>query len=231
MKTILITGTRKGIGRGLAEHYILNKWRVFGCSRGESTVTLGNYRHWSLDITDESVVVKMLGEIGTHWELGALVNNAGIASMNHCLLTPLESVRKVFETNVLGAFLLCREAAKLMQRRTGGGRIVNLTSVASPLNLEGEAAYAASKAAVESLTRTLARELAPFKITVNAVGPGPIQTDLVKGIPEYKMQDVVNRQAIPRWGTVADVANVVDFFLRPESDFITGQIIYLGGVN
>ena len=90
--------------------------------------------------------------------------------MNHALLTPIDTVRQILETNVAGTFLFCREAAKLM-RRQGRGRIVNFTSVATPLALAGEAAYASSKAAVVTLTRALSWELAPFSITVNAVDP------------------------------------------------------------
>jgi 3-oxoacyl-[acyl-carrier protein] reductase len=162
--------------------------------------------------------------------LDGLIYNAGIAAMNHALLTPLDSVRRVLETNVVGTFLLCREAAKLM-RSARGGRIVNLTTVAVPLRLEGESIYAASKAAVEMLTRILARELAPLGITCNAVGPTPIATDLIGGVPADKIDRLLAMQAIHRLGEPRDVANVTDFFLRPESDFITGQVLYLGGVS
>ena len=165
-----------------------------------------------------------------HGSVDALLNNAGIASMNHCLLTQASTVNQVMQTNVVGTFLFCREFAKLM-RTSEQPRIVNFTTVAHPLNLEGEAIYAASKAAVESLTRIMARELAELRITVNAVGPTPVQTDLVKGVPAEKMAALIARQAIPRYGKVEDVINAVDFFLRPSSDFITGQVLYLGGVT
>ena len=98
------------------------------------------------------------------------------------------------------------------------------------LRLEGEAIYTASKAAVESLTATLARELAPFGITVNAVGPTPIETDLTRNVPREKLEAIVARQAIQRFGEPRDVLHVVDFFLDPASDFVTGQVLYLGGV-
>jgi 3-oxoacyl-[acyl-carrier protein] reductase len=116
-------------------------------------------------------------------------------------------------------------------RHTENGRIINFTTVAHPLNLEGEAIYAASKAAVESLTRILARELAELKITVNSIGPTPIETDLIRGVPQEKMDALLARQALSRMGEVRDVINAVDFYLREESDFITGQVLYLGGIN
>jgi len=129
----------------------------------------------------------------------------------------------------VGTFLFSREAAKLM-KANGYGRIVNLTTVAVPLKLEGEAIYVASKAAVLSLTQVLARELAEFGITVNAVGPVPIDTDLIRGVPKDKIDRLLARQAIPRLGTFEDVANIIDFYLKRESDFVTGQNLYLGGV-
>jgi 3-oxoacyl-[acyl-carrier protein] reductase len=116
-----------------------------------------------------------------------------------------------------------------MQRRRYG-RIVNFTSVTVPFKLEGEAVYAASKAAVISLTEIIAREAAPFNVTVNAVGPTPIETDLIRGVPKKKMKALLARQAIHRYGAFEDISNVVDFYLSPNSDFITGQTIFLGGV-
>jgi 3-oxoacyl-[acyl-carrier protein] reductase len=110
------------------------------------------------------------------------------------------------------------------------GRIVNFASVAVPLKLEGEAIYAASKAAVISLTQILAREFADFGVTVNAIGPGPIRTDLIRGVSPQKLDALIERQAIKRYGEPRDVIHVIDFFVQPASDFVTGQVIFLGGV-
>jgi 3-oxoacyl-[acyl-carrier protein] reductase len=162
-------------------------------------------------------------------KVSALLNNAGIASMNHILLTPLHTVQRIMSTNVVGTFLFCREAAKLMQKNNYG-RIVNFATVATPLNLEGESIYAASKAAIESLTRVLARELAPGNITVNALGPTPVKTDLIRSVPQAKMDALLARQSIRRFGEMRDISNVIDFFLQPQSDFVTGQVVFLGGV-
>lgn len=229
-KVTVVTGARKGIGRQLAEHFLASGHRVVGCSRGPSDLSHPLYRHFLLDVGDEAGVVELVSTVRQDYgRLDHLINNAGIASMNHSLLTPASTFRRVLETNLVGSFLFAREAAKVM-RRARLGRIVNFSTVAVPLNLEGEGAYVASKAAVESMTRVLARELAEYGITVNAIGPTPIATDLLRSIPENKIDMLVKRQAIRRLGTVGDVKNVIEFFLREESSFITGQTIYLGGV-
>ena len=226
----LITGTRKGIGRALVEHYVRAGHRVVGCSRREPEWRLEGYRHFLADVGEESEVERLFVDLRKNYRrLDHLINNAGIAAMNHAVLTPVSTVERVFRTNVFGTFLFCREAARLMQRRSYG-RIVNFATVATPLKLEGEAVYAASKAAVMSLTEVLAREFAPWGITVNAVGPTPIDTDLIRAVPEEKIQALIARQAIRRRGTFADVLNVVDFFIREESGFVTGQTLFLGGV-
>jgi 3-oxoacyl-[acyl-carrier protein] reductase len=229
-QVILITGARKGIGRSLAEHYLGQGHSVVGCSRKDSELTHDHYTHNCLDVSDETAVQRMFADIAAkNGRLDVLINNAGIASMNHVLLTSAAKAREIMETNFIGTFLMCREAARLMKKNEFG-RIVNLASVATPLKLEGEAVYAASKAAVISFTEVIARELASFGITVNCIGPTPIATDLIKSVPEEKLDKIISLQAIKRRGTFADVTNVVDFLIRPESDFITGQVIFLGGV-
>tara|TARA_R110002167_G_scaffold199960_4_gene403310 strand:- start:480 stop:1178 length:699 start_codon:yes stop_codon:yes gene_type:complete len=228
---MVITGTRKGIGRYLAEYYVNKGYQVIGCSRSEMDVEIEGYEHFCLDVADEQAVQKMMREVRKKYgRVDILLNNAGIASMNHILLTPLETVRKIFETNVFGTFLFAREAAKIMCRQKYG-RIVNFATVAAPLKLEGEAAYAASKAAVDNFTKVMAKEVASFNITVNALGPTPVATDLIKGVSDNKMDDLIGVQAIKRIGTFEDITNVTDFFIRKESDFITGQTLFLGGIS
>lgn len=229
-KSILITGTSKGIGKYLVEYYIDRGYIVIGCSRSEIDYNFDNYFHYLLDVADEKKVKFMFSDIKKKvGKIDILINNAGIASMNHILLTPMKTLQNIYNTNVFGTYLFLREAAKIMMK-SKWGRIINFATVATPLKLEGEAIYASSKAAVKSLTEVASRELAEFNITVNAIGPTPIETDLIKSVPKDKMDALINRQAIKRLGEFRDVSNVIDFLIKEESDFITGQTIYLGGV-
>lgn len=276
-RVFVITGTRKGIGKALSEHYLSRGNVVCGCSRGEGSINHANYRHFELDVADEKAVVVMIRVIKAEFSrVDVLLNNAGIASMNHLLTTPFRSVESIFGTNFFGSFLFMREVAKLMANSRKNAensrsqsflntenavnlhaqntknaenshsqstqntlnaqnkmpfRIVNFATVATPLRLEGEAIYAASKAAIVSLTQIAAKELAAFGISVNALGPTPVPTDLIKNVPAHKMQALLNQQAIKRYGEFADVLNCIDFFIDEKSDFITGQVLYLGGVN
>ncbi|MFQ3661254.1 MAG: SDR family oxidoreductase [Chloroflexaceae bacterium] len=228
-RVALVTGSRKGLGKFIAQQLLDRGYRVVGCSREPADWEREGYWHLCADVGDEQQVQRLMSQIRQRFgRLDITINNAGIASMNHALLIPAATVNQVMEINVRGTFLVSRESARLM-RKHQYGRIVNLTTVAVPLSLEGESIYVASKSAVEALTRVMSRELAPFGITVNAVGPTPVETDLIRNVPRDKIEEIVNRLAIKRLGEPADVFNVIEFFIRPESDYITGQIIYLGG--
>jgi len=228
---MLITGSRKGIGRYLVEHYIEKGYVVEGCSRGQSDLKDANYTHHEVDVADERGVRNMIADVTKrHGRIDAVLNNAAIASMNHILLTPAKSANRMLEVNVTGTMLVCRDAAKVMIRKRYG-RIVNFTTIVAPIALAGEAVYAASKSAVVTLTRILAFELGQWGITCNSFGATPIMTDMIKGVPQDKIDAVVNNLAIKRLGTHQDCANVCDFFVSPTSDNITGQVIYLGGVT
>ena len=228
---MLITGTRKGIGRYLAEYYLDRGVTVIGCSRGESSIENENYRHHRLNVADEKSVIAMVRGIRKEFgQIDVLLNNAGAASMNHFVITPYKTAREMMETNYYGTFLFSREVSKVMLKKKYG-RIVNFVSIAAPLHVEGEAAYAASKAAVESLTKVMAREVAGYGITVNALGATPIWTDMIRNVPGDKIDALLERQAINRLGEMRDVSQLCDFLIDERSDFITGQVVYLGGVS
>jgi len=230
-KIIVITGTRKGLGRDICLYYLQQNHMLIGCSRGESSIVHPHYTHYSLDVSDEQNVIKMVREtFRKHKRIDVLINNAGIASMNHIALSPTHTANKIFQTNFFGSFIFLREVSKIMMKQKNG-RIVNFSTVATPLKLEGEMLYASSKAAVETLTKIASKEFGSFGITVNAVGPTPVPTDLIKNVPKEKMDVLLSLQAIKRFGNMDDILNVIDFFIDKRSAFITGQIIYLGGVN
>lgn len=229
-KTILITGNRKGIGLHLTKYYLGQNYNVIGCSRNVSELEHPNYLHVQCDVSDEKMVKKVVSESKKKFEsIDILINNAGIASLNHSMLTPGSAVDKVFKTNFYGSFFFSRECAKVMIKKNKG-RIINFSTVAVPLNLDGEMIYASSKAAIEKMTKIMAKELAPYSITVNAIGPSPVYTDLIKVVPKDKIDKLLESQLIHRLGEYKDIENVIDFFIDDKSDFITGQIIYLGGL-
>lgn len=230
-RRVLVTGATRGLGQALVEHCLAAGDEVAGCGRGAASVVHERYTHYACDVTDEAAVARIFTDLKRRRQtLDVLINNAGVASMNAIALTPVEAARRMMETNFIAAFNFTRQALRLM-RGSPAARIVNLSTVAVPLRLQGEAVYAASKSALETFTRVAAREVAPFGITCNAVGPCPVETALTAAVPREKIQALIDAQAVPRWARPDDVANVVEFFLRPESGMVTGQVIYLGGAG
>lgn len=227
----IITGTAQGIGKELAEYYLSKGYFVAGADINPGSITHEKYFHYNLDVSDEKAVSLMVKDVAKKFgRIDVLINNAGMASMNHFLLTPDKTAHKVFNTNFFGTFLFTREVAKVMMKNKYG-RIVNFSTVAVAYKLDGEAIYAASKAAIENLTCVTAKELGELGITVNAIGPTPVKTALIRNVPENKIQELINRQAIKRFGEFRDIINVIDFFISEKSDFITGQVVYLGGAS
>ena len=228
-KIIVITGSRKGIGKYLSEYY-LKSALVIGCSRKDSTIRQENYIHYNVDVSDEIGVVNMIKDVVKRFKrVDILINNAGIAAMNHIMLTPMDTATDIIKTNLLGTFIFIREVSKVMARQKWG-RIVNISTIAVPLSLEGESIYVASKAAVENITKIASRELAPFNITVNTIGIAPLMTDLIKTVPKEKIDKIISMMGIKRLAKYSDVSNVIDFYIKDESDYISGQNIYLGGI-
>ena len=228
--TVLITGNRKGIGLFLTKYFLDQGKNVIGCSRSESNLQHKNYIHFLGDVSNEKDVLKIVREgYKKFGSIDILINNAGKASLNHSLLTPSKVVEDLFKTNFNGSFFFSKACAKYMIKKKYG-RIINLSTIAVPLDLEGELIYASSKSAIEKMSRILSKELSSFNITVNTVGPTPIETDLIKVVPRDKIETILNKQTLKRFGTMDDVLQVIKFFVSEDSSFITGQTIYLGGL-
>lgn len=226
---MVITGSRTGLGRLLAAHYASNGYRVIGCSRGPFEGELANYEHVRADVADEAAVKALFARVHEYGRLDVLLNNAGVASANHALLTPVATVRELLETTVVGTFLCCREAAKLMRRR--GGRIVNVSTVHVPLATIGTSVYGAAKSAVEQFTRVFAKEVASFGVAVNCLGLPLVRgTGMVEQL-EDSVGVAASRLGVPEVD-VADVIAALDPLIRPGGGrpLLTGETIYLGGV-
>ena len=159
----------------------------------------------------------------------SLINCAGIASLNLALTTPKTSTEKIIKTNLIGTIFACQTFAPLLIRNNYG-RIINFSSIAVHKALPGESIYSASKAGVESFSHILAKELAPFNITVNCIAPGPVRTKLLSGVSDTQIKNIVESQIIKRELNTFDIADIACMLLKPESSNITGQTIIPGGL-
>jgi len=229
MPNAIITGSSRGLGLALAEKLLNEGWNVWGLSRSPSRIKHTHFVECLIDITNESVVqgtVNLISQSSPNIDL--LVNNAGAASMNALLLTPAKTAEALMKLNYLGTFHCLQSVGKLMVRQRSG-LIINITTVAVPLSLVGEAAYVASKAAVDSLTKVAAEEFKSQGIVVIGLGFGPLDTDLTKGIDRQKLSQINDRISRPN-GTTLNQA--VDFVLEhlDKKTLTSGGLYYLGKI-
>ncbi len=228
---MLITGASRSIGAYLTQYYLAKGFKVIGCSRHESTQNNENYRHFILDISDEKKVKEMFVEISKNYgSLSVLINNAGMQSINHPLLTDYKTVQEVFAVNMFGPFLFCREAAKIMKKHNYG-RIIHMSSIAVPLGTVGNSIYSASKAALEQFSRVFAKEVAGYGIRINVLGMSIVaESGMLKNISEKAKKLTLDNTIIKEPISFEDISHATDFFIAQKSNAVTGQTIYLGGV-
>lgn len=226
-----VSGTSRGVGRHLAQHLLREGYLVVGCSRSEpDALAAPGYSHRRVDVGSEPAVVELFRQIrGEYGRLDVVVSNAARnTTLSLAALTSGVAAREVLEANVLGTFLVCREAIKSMMRR-GSGRIVNIGSMATRHEVAGEALYTASKAAVNAMTRVLAKEVAQYGITCNVLAPAALETEGMGRVDPVHVQALLERNAQPRIGAMEEVAAAIDWLISPAASAITGQIVYLGG--
>ncbi len=230
-RVILITGTSRGIGKYLVEYYVKRNLQVIGCSRTQIKYSYKNYKHFCLDISNETDVKKLFCELYRIYKrLDILINNAGAISMNYALLTPLAVLKEVLDSNFIGTFLFCREAVKLMQVNRYG-RVINISSIAVPLSSAGSSIYSSAKAAVEQFSKVLAKEIISYGITVNTLGLSFVKNSgMVEKISEKTIKESLERTISKSWLNIKDITYALDFLISPRASTITSQTLYLGGV-
>lgn len=235
----LVTGGGAGIGAGIAERLAAEGASVLVADiNAEAAARMveairakgGTARACTMDVTDEaSVEAAMAAAEAAFGPLRIAICNAGITDRVPVLEMSLAAFRRVIDTNLIGCFLTARAAGRAMARAAEpGGRIVTISSVSGQFGGTGRAAYGASKGGIEMLTRVLAVELAPHGITVNGVAPGPTQVARTAHGPRQRAA-FLDRMAVKRYGTPADIAAAVAFLCTEESGFIAGHILNVDG--
>ena len=238
-RVALVTGAASGIGLATVRRLLEAGWKVAAVDRDEKALAslsreLSLPRRVftsALDVTDEAAAEKAVAMAGE--ALGGLdgvVNSAGIAADIHALETPVALLRKILDVNVVGTFIVARAAARIMKDR-GGGAIVNISSVSGLRGGKGRSAYGASKGAVVVLTQVLANDLARYKIRVNAVAPGPVDTPMVKAVHTAADRALWLRHVpMRRYAEPDEIASVIEFLLDgTKSGYVTGEIVAVDG--
>jgi 3-oxoacyl-[acyl-carrier protein] reductase len=234
----IVTGASRGIGRAVARKLAAEGATVVCTGRNrealEETVsmitTAGGAAEWvSFDVSDAVAARETIREIHQrHGRVDILVNNAGITRDQIFVRMKPEEWRDVLSVDLDGVFHVTQPAAKIMMRQRSG-RIINISSVIGMMGNAGQANYAAAKAALIGLTKSLARELGSRNITVNAIAPGYIETEMTAALTDAQKETLLTALAIPRLGTVEDVAEAVSFLAGPGGSYVTGVVLNVSG--
>jgi 3-oxoacyl-[acyl-carrier protein] reductase len=235
----LVTGASRGIGRAIAVQLARCGASVAGVARTKEglAATLAAIREaggtaegFAADVSRTEDVNRVVEEVEAAFggKIQVLVNNAGITKDGLFLRMEDDAWDAVVDTNLKGTFLFCRAVGALMMRQRYG-RIINITSVSALRGNPGQANYAASKAGVIGFTRTIAKEIASRGVTVNAVAPGFITTDMTDVLPEKVKAEVKEHIPVRRLGAPEDIADLVTYLASPSASYVTGQVIAVDG--
>ncbi|MFP5289166.1 MAG: 3-oxoacyl-[acyl-carrier-protein] reductase [Thermoanaerobaculia bacterium] len=237
-KTALVTRASQGIGEAIARRLAERGARVVLAARSEDRLKDlaaqidaggGCARPLALDVSQPETFAKRLKQLPEDFaNVDILINNAGITADNLLARMSLEDWEKVLRTNLTGAYALVKEVLRPMMKRRWG-RIINVSSVVGLMGNAGQANYAAAKAGLIGLTKSLARELGSRSITVNAVAPGYVETAMTANLPEASREELSGAIALKRLGTVDDVAWAVLYLASEEAGYVTGHVLNVSG--
>ncbi len=239
MKVALVTGASRGIGRACALRLAKDGFTVvvnYAHSAKEAEAVLATIREnggdgmiYQADVSRLDDVKRMMRDVAkAYGQIDVLVNNAGIVRDEYVLMLNPDTLDACFDLNVKGYFYCAQQAVLKMFRRKCGA-IINMSSVSGILALPGQSVYGATKGAVNTMTATMAKELAPYGIRVNAVAPGFIETEMLDALPPEKKEEYLNAIPLHRLGSVEDVAGVVSMLASDDAAYITGQVITVDG--
>ena len=231
-KKILITGASRGIGKDIALKSKEKGYEVLGTSttnEGVSNLKKNGIHGLQLNLNDKKSVESFNYLLTQeHPDIAVLVNNAGITRDNIVLRMTEEEWMDVLNINLNGAFKISKTVLKFMLKKRWG-RILNITSTSASTGNRGQANYAAAKAGIEAFSKSLAKEVGSRGITVNAIAPGYIQTDMTKVISEKVKEEILSQIPLSRFGKPEEISQLVDFLISDEASYITGQTIHING--
>ncbi len=234
-KNVLVTGSTRGIGRAIAETLAKAGARVAVVGRDlqkaqEAATAVGNGSlGFACDVTDTAAIAKLVADVEAAFgSIDVLVNNAGITRDNLVMRLKDEDWDAVINANLRGAFAAIRAVSRGMMKRRSG-RIINISSIIGIIGNKGQANYAASKAGLIALTKSVAKELGSRNILVNAVAPGFIETEMTAAMTPEAREGLGKQIALERLGTPQDVAATVAFLASDLSSYITGQVLVVDG--
>ena len=236
-RVAIVTGASRGIGRAIAEALAARGALIVAAARGDHAAAVvegiqgtgGAAEALTLDVTDQDqVIAAVAGVLERHGRVDVLVNNAGITRDQLLLRMKREEWDAVLATNLTAAYACSQAVIKPMMKQRFG-RIVSVTSVVGQAGNAGQVNYAASKAGLIGMTKALAMEVASRNITVNAVAPGLIDTDMTRAVSDGAQHDWAARIPLKRLGTPGDVASAVAFLASDEASYITGHVLAVNG--